>query len=148
MSTGFGAGLIVGLARVFAIQVALVVAAAGAYIAWTGTPDRAVLWGAVYGASVSLSTTLLLWWRDRRAARRQDSSANRSGDVTSGDVTRRVVLDFYLPAMERLGWVIVLLGLGLATGWFSALPLLSGFLVGQAAAFAAGVAGLLKDSKF
>lgn len=135
--------MIVGLARVFGIQLALVMAAAGVYVAWTGTPDRVVMWGAVYGASVSLSTTLLLWWRDRRAARRQDSSANRSGDVS-----KRVVLDFYLPAVERLGWVIVLLGLGLATGWFSALPLLSGFLVGQAAAFAAGVAGLLKDSKF
>lgn len=117
---------------VFGVQFALVVLVAGVYLLWRGQPDRPVVLGALYGAAVSLSTTLMLWWRERRAARRSNPSS-------------RALFDFYLSAFERLGWIVVMLGLALAMEWFQALPLLAGFLTGQAAAMVASVASLAID---
>lgn len=117
---------------VFGVQFALVVLVAGVYLLWCGQPDRPVVLGALYGAAVSLSTTLILWWRERRAARRSNPSS-------------RALFDFYLSAFERLGWIVVMLGLALAMEWFQALPLLAGFLTGQAAAMVASVASLAID---
>jgi len=109
---------------ILSIQAFMVVAAAGIGYLYGGL---AAAQGALFGAGIALSNTLLLAWRMRRGQRHLHADAQRH------------LRSFYFSTLERFVVVGSLLAIGIGALQLSPLPLLVAFVAGQMAWMISGL---------
>jgi len=106
------------------IQVFLVFVVAAIYAGLVGVASA---FGAVFGGCISITNSLLLFWR-----------LNRGGKHPSGD-PGRYLGSFFAFAIERFLVVAVLFAIGMGVLKLVPLPLMLGFIAGQVALVASGL---------
>ena len=83
--------------------------------------------GASFGGCIALANGLLLYWRYKRGGRHPHADPNRH------------LRSFFASTIERLFVVAVLFAVGIGVLKLTPLPLLLGFIAGQAALLIAGL---------
>ena len=105
-------------------QVFVVLVVAAIYVSLV---SAASAWGAVFGGCISVANGQLLLWR-----------SIRGGKHPHGDPGRHL-RSFFASAMERFVVVVVLFAIGMGVLKLAPLPLLLGFIAGQAALVMSGL---------
>lgn len=106
------------LTSLLAIQAALIAAVAAGFYVYSRHPFDVV--AVLYGGTIALVVSVLLAWRVSRAARQQTG-----------------MIGLYLSMLERMGFVVAMLVVGLALLRLPVVALIVGFVAGELAHYAA-----------